>query len=290
MLKVKRRFLFFGDYRLTELVCDACKEPISADSELIGDIDVSPDFGAPAAKFHYHSCCTKRLDGQQKLMTHSHFFLGDFALGEWRKFLVDTRPDEELRVLHRFFLDSRSGLLKRIIQCGDCGLVAVLTLPPTRSEEDPEIIYYKWGSPNAMTVAPACSSNVERRMHWCGRPSPENCTHHFLRLGESGHGVANYMEIRERIYTALKSGEVDPKVMRFHRVDVDDLLLGAIESEKGSTWDWCSECGLTVRLINSDKSRLPISGNATSEHGRPSYMEGHVTQTRTVGSSECHVT
>ena len=289
MLKVKRRFLFFGDYRLTELVCDACKKPIVADSELIGDIDVSSEFGAPTSRSHYHSCCVNRLSAQQKLMTHSCSFLASFVLDEWHRFLVATRADEELRVLHGFFLDSRSGLLKRIVQCGDCGLIAVLTMPPTKSEAHPEVTYYKWGFPSSTKVAPACSSNVERKLYWCGRPSPENCSHNFLRLGESGYGLADYIAIRKQIRVALDSGDIDPWDMQISRVNEDDLILGAFEAEMGFTWNWCCECGLYIRLINSEKSRLPVYGYAQGKNGSPSYAEGHTTQTRILGSPECHV-
>lgn len=289
MLSAKRRFLFFGDYQMTSLVCDACKKPISPDSELIGDIALCPGFGESMSTYHYHPNCIDSLNCEQKLMTHSRFFLQDFALDEWHKFLVDSRPDEELRVLHGFFLDSRSGLLKRVIQCGDCGLVAVLALPPTKSEARPEVIYYKWGSPEMLMEAPACSSNMERKVHWCGRPSPRNCNHAFLRLGESGNGIADYIAIRKQTISDLASGEYDSNLMHIFRINGDDVVKSAFESAQGFTWDWCSKCGQVVRLINSPRSSLPTSGTGSLEEGRPSYSEGHVTQTRVIAAAECQI-
>jgi hypothetical protein len=289
MLTAKRRFLFFGDYRMTELVCDACKRPISPDAELIGDIVFFPDLGVSTERCHYHPSCIESLDGEQKLMTHSRFFLQDFALNEWHKFWVDSRADEEVRTLHGFFLDSRSGLLKRVIQCGDCGLVAVLALPPTKSEARPEVVYYKWSSPEMLIEAPACSSNVERKLHWCGRPSSSDCNHAFLRLGESGNGFADYMAIRKQTTSDLASGEYDSNLMRLFGVDGDEVIQAAYESVQGFTWDWCSKCGEVVRLINSPRSSLPTSGNANLEDGRPAYSEGHVTQTRVIGAVECQI-
>lgn len=289
MLTAKRRFIFFGDYQMTSLVCDACKKPISPDSEIIGDIALSPGSGESMSTYHYHPSCIDNLDGEQKLMTHSRFFLQDFELDEWHKFLVNSRPDEELRVLHRFFLDSRSGLLKRVIQCGDCGLVAVLSLPPKESEARPEFIYYKWGSPEMLMEAPACSSNMERKVHWCGRPSSKNCNHAFLRLGESGNGIADYMAIRKKTTSDLASGEYDSNLMHTFRINGEDVIQAAFESAQGFTWDWCSKCGLVERLINSPRSRLPTSGSASLEEGRPSYSEGFVTQTRVIAAAECQI-
>lgn len=289
MLMAKRRFLFFGDYQITAIVCDGCKEPINPDSELIGNMDFSPEIGVQTDRCHYHPNCANGLDHEHKLMTHSSFFLTDFALPAWDRFLVETRSTEELRVLHGFFLDSRSGLLKRVIQCGDCGLVAVLILAATNSEAHLEVIYYKWGSREMRLEAPACSSNLERRVHWCGRPSPEECSHAFVRLGKSGNATADYMAIRKQKSFDLKSGEYDHDLMRFFRVSGEDVTQSAFESEYGFTWDWCSECGLVERLINSPESHLPGSGYASRDHGRPGYVEGHITQTRAIGAAECRI-
>ena len=137
--------------------------------------------------------------------------------------------------------------------------------------------------------APACSSNMERKMHWCGRPSSSDCNHAFLRLGESGNGIADYMAIRKQTISDLDSGEYDPNLMRLYRIDGDDVLRGALESAQGFTWDWCSKCGEVVRLINSPRSSLPTSGNANLEDGRPAYIEGHVTQTRVIAAAACQI-
>lgn len=289
MLNARRRFLFFGEYRVSEFVCDACKEPINPDSEFVGEFNFSPEFGVQNEGPHYHSDCIARLDGEAKLMTHSRSFLDKFALDEWHRFAEGVSPDEELRVLHGFFLDSRSGLLKRVIQCGDCGLVAVLNLPPNRSEAQPEVIFYKRDSPKMLSEAPACSSNLQRKSRWRGRLSPEECTHAFVRLGQSGEGTADYMAIREQKISALESGEIDPDWMRFFRINGADVIQGAYEDALGYTWDWCSKCGLVVRLINRPESHLPVSGYETREHGKASYGERSVTLTRPIGAAECRI-
>lgn len=289
MLIAKRRFHFFGHYRMTELVCDACKEPISPDAEFIGDTDFAPELGVQDDRCHYHPTCIARLDGEQKLKTHSRFFLDKFALDEWDSYAEGVCPGRELRVLHGFFLDSRSGLLKRVIQCGDCGLVAVLNLPPNKSEAHPVVIYYKWGVPEMLNEGPACSSNLERKAHRFGAPSPKECSHKFVRLGESGTGIADYMAIRKKKISALNSGEIDPDLMRFFRIGGEDVIHGAYEAALGFTWDWCSECGLVVRLINSPRSHLPVSGYEAREHGKTSFGEGHITLTRANGAAECRI-
>lgn len=290
MLRAKRRFLVFGDYRIDELSCDACNTPIEIDSEFFGRLDFSQEFGAQNNGKHYHLGCIDRLTNEQKIILHSSFFRGfaaEFELPEWHEFLCNTRPGEELRILDGFFIDSESGRLKKIVHCFDCGCTALLDLTPTQSDANPEITFFKPGSSAGLTEAPVCLTNRKNLASGNGRPSVESCEHEFLLLGKSGRNDFDVKEVCRNTRSALKSGEYDFNLMRQFGIDDVDVYQANIEGALGFSWYWCSRCGYDVRLQNNPQSWLPISGPAGREHGIPSFALAPVTQARLAGSREC---
>lgn len=288
MIKARQVFLGFGPYRITELICDVCETPIVRESSFFGEVDFSSKHGAVNG-LHCHVNCVDRFKDAQKVLTHGRSFSSEFVLPDWEKYLVTEREGEELRTLNDYFVDSCSGLVKKVVTCHVCSLAAVVALHPSQAEAIPEVAYYNAGSSYPREEASICSTyrggfDPKHRFF-----SVEACRHDFMRLAQSGDENADAYKIVTETKAALLMGEYDAALMKMLRLSDDDVVSGAIEMAFGYSWSWCKKCGYVAKLKNEKRSCLPISGFASQEHGIGRYEGLHVTQTRFIGEQECRI-
>lgn len=296
MIKVKGPFLGFGKWRIKELLCDVCQSQIDSKSEYVGKIEFSEDYGLIYLRTHCHVECASRMSQEQLLANHHRDFRDGFTLPEWKqRDMAFGNADEEFRLLFDFVQDT-TGLLRKIVQCDDCGSIAVVTLPPEVSDPDLKVNYYHIGSSEVHGAPNVCATSLHRGPTGVVIVNRTDCLHDFVRLFRSGDPHVNLAAVRAKSKAKIEiMNKYDHENLAFFGGEVDDIYSADFDDAIGYTWFWCKWCGAIERVLHLRDHKPPICGFSDSSksgyygNSKSSGAYGSVTQSRVAGAPVCQV-